>query len=113
MKIFKFKRKDGALEVVAVSSYAKKPVRAVAKCHPDDTFNETIGEKLAIARCNQKVADKRCKNAKRKVLEAMRVAAEAHTHYQKMVKYYADSFEALTNANNEIDAIMIEIENNI
>lgn len=50
-------------EIVAVSSFAKKPVRGVAKCDPRDEFDHKKGEALAIARCDYKIAEKRVKKA--------------------------------------------------
>ena len=44
--------------VVAVSSYAGKTVRGVAKCDPRDTFDIEKGKELAAARCNEKIAYK-------------------------------------------------------
>lgn len=64
-------------EVIAVTSFARRPVRAVAKCDPRDTFNVEFGKALAVARCDVKVADKRLAAAKKrldKANEAMIVA---------------------------------------
>ena len=46
-------------KVICVSSYAKKPVRGVAKCNPNDVFDEEKGRRLAQLRCDYKVAQKR------------------------------------------------------
>lgn len=54
-------------EVIAVSSFAKKPIKGVAKCSPHDTYDHCKGEALAIARCDVKVAEKRMKRANEKV----------------------------------------------
>lgn len=54
-------------EVIAVSSFAKKPVKGVAKCSPHDAYDHRKGEALAIARCDVKVAEKRMKRANEKV----------------------------------------------
>ena len=54
---------DKQKKVVAVSTYAGKIVRGVAKCDPRDEFSIETGKKLAAARCNLKVATKRAKRA--------------------------------------------------
>ena len=54
-------------EVIAVSTFAKRMVRGVAKCDPRDEFDHKKGEALAIARCDLKVAEKRMKRADEKV----------------------------------------------
>ena len=50
---------DNGSKVVAVSSYAGRPVRGVAKCDPRDSFDIEKGRALAEARCDVKVAQKR------------------------------------------------------
>lgn len=57
--------------IVAVSRYAGKTVRGIAKCHPNDEFNEKFGIDLAVARCNLKVAEKRMARANKRVMEAL------------------------------------------
>ena len=64
------KMREEGNKIIAVSSYAGRPVKGYAKCHPSDKFDETSGRALAKARCNQKVAYKRNKCAFRKLKEA-------------------------------------------
>ena len=54
--------------VVAVSSFAGHRVRATAKADPRDKFDLEKGKRLAAARCNLKVAEKRKKHAKKQKL---------------------------------------------
>lgn len=42
-------------EIIAVSTYAGKTVKGVAKCDPRDSFDKSKGEQLAIARCAAKL----------------------------------------------------------
>ena len=53
--------------VVAVSSYAGKTVRGVAKCDPRDTFDIEKGKELAAARCNEKIAEKKINESKKEI----------------------------------------------
>lgn len=62
---YKIYRHDN--EIVAVSTFAKRMVRGVAKCDPRDEFDHKKGEALAIARCDLKVAEKRLKRANQNV----------------------------------------------
>lgn len=65
---------DGKGKVIVVSHYAGKPVRGVAKCHKNDSYNEDVGITLATARCDAKIAAKRVKRAKEKLDEAKKRA---------------------------------------
>ena len=40
-------------KVIAISSFAKKPVRGIARCADSDTFNEEIGINIAKGRINR------------------------------------------------------------
>ena len=92
-------------EIIAVSTYAGKTVRGVAKLTPGDTFNEENGKKLAAARCNEKIAKKRFKRALKKVQEAQAAYIKEATWYNRMVDYYNDSVEAVEEAVAEVKAL--------
>ena len=51
-------RTDGttSLRIAAVSSFAGKPVKGYADCHPNDEFDREYGYALAAARCAEKIA---------------------------------------------------------
>lgn len=85
-------------EVIAISTYEGRPVRAVACCHPDDNFDEEVGKKLASLRCNVKVAKKRFARAKN-LFEIKKRALEWITReYEKAESYYNDAEDKLTEA---------------
>ena len=92
--------------VIAVSHYAKKTVRGVAICHPDDQFSLEIGKQIAAARCNEKVAEKRYIRAEQKCKEAEIKLAEAQEHYNKMKEYLNDSFIARNEAAQAYDTMI-------
>lgn len=50
-------------QVICISRYAKKQVKGVAKCSPEDSYDAEVGIKLAKLRCDLKVAEMRYKNA--------------------------------------------------
>lgn len=86
-------REDGTanIRIVAVSSFAGKPVKGYADLHPKDEFDIEYGKALAAARCAEKIAAKRCKRAYNKVDEAKVQVAAAMAHLEKMMKYEADA----------------------
>jgi hypothetical protein len=89
-------------QVIAVSSYAGRMVRAVAKCDPRDEFSIDTGKKLAAARCNFKVAAKRAKRAASKLKEAMAAVKTAEMHRHDMMEYSIDADKALLQAKAEL-----------
>ncbi len=86
---------DGENKVVAVATYAGKPVRGVAKCDPNDNFDLATGKELAAARCNAKIAKKRQANAFKQMSVAKAQLEQAQKQYHNMVNYYEDACEAL------------------
>ena len=96
-------------EVIAVSTFAGKTVRGVAKCNPADTFDLAKGQKLAEARCNAKVAEKRFKRAKRKCEETFKAYSEAVANHNRMVDYYEDALAAKELAEKEVAELMEQL----
>jgi hypothetical protein len=95
-------------EVIAMSTYAGKPVKGIAKCDPRDTFDEGLGMELAAARCNKKIAAKRLKRAQMKHKEAMKEYEKAKSFLDKMIVYEDDARSALTKAVNNEKALEAE-----
>ena len=69
-------------KVVAVSTYAGRTVRGVAKCDPKDTFDIEKGKQLAAARCQAKVSSQRLKRATKKLDEAVKAAEKELEEYK-------------------------------
>ena len=90
---YEHERADGtkSMRVVAVSSFAGKPVKGYADCHPHDEFDLDYGKALAAMRCAEKIAAKRCKRAYSKVDEAYEQAQAAIAHLFKMMEYEKDA----------------------
>ena len=85
---------DGKNKIVAVSTYAGKTVRGVAKCDPRDNFDMTKGEDLAMARCAEKIAAKRMRRAQNELAKAEHAATLAKRRVDKMKNYLNDSAAA-------------------
>lgn len=78
-------------KIIAVSTYAGKTVRGVAKCAEGDTFDLEKGKRLAALRCAEKIAFKRAERAMDKVVEAQKKVQVAQVYRNKMDVYYADA----------------------
>lgn len=96
-------------KVVAVSTYAHKPVRGVAKCNPDDTFSFEDGKMLAAARCHEKIAEKRLSRARRKFAEAQNDYMIAKDYYERMAEYLSDADKSLKEAHDNVENVLSKI----
>lgn len=107
---FNHLRADGttSLRIAAVSSFAGKPVKGYADCHPNDEFDRAYGYALAAARCAEKIAAKRCNRAYSKVDEAKALVNAAMTHLQKMMQYEADAEASYNLASYDLASILAE-----
>lgn len=85
-------------DVIAVSTYAGKTVKGVAKCDPRDEFDIQKGKDLAAARCAEKIANKRVARATKKVAEAEAQLIAAQKHFKRMNEYLSDSKEEAKDA---------------
>lgn len=73
--------------VIVVSTYAGKNIRGVAKCNPQDKFSQEIGEQIAQARCDLKIAEKRVKRAREKYDAAVAIFNRASAEVDKAAEY--------------------------
>lgn len=89
-------------EVIAVSSFAGRKVRGIAKCSPNDIFDFEKGKELAAARCAQKIAMKRLKRASQKYLDASLALTDAMNHMEHMKEYYMNAVDILDAATADL-----------
>ena len=101
----KYKIFTGLNKVIAISTYAGRVVRGVAKCAPGDTFDIEKGKNLAIARCAAKIAKKRLNRAYKKYDESIVTFEEAQAHREDMFRYVTDSSLALKAAEAEVSQL--------
>lgn len=103
----KYKFYQSGNKTIAVSSYAGRSVRGVATCNPQDEFSLEKGQKLAAARCAEKISRKRFKRAQKEYLQAAMKFTEAKGHFEKMEEYMYDAyyqyFEATQLTKNLLD----------
>ena len=92
-------------KIIALSTYAGRTVRGIAKCHPNDTFNEEFGKALAAARCNEKIAEKRYARARKKYFELLKEVDDFQVRAREAEQYYRDSYIAYHRAIKELGEI--------
>ena len=96
------KYSDNKGKIVVVSTYAGKTVRGVAKCNPNDNFDEAAGVELAKLRCDAKVADKRVKRARAKYDEAAAAFNKANAAFEKAIAYLSKAERDKVAADTEV-----------
>ena len=106
MPKYRYYKQDN--KIIAVSTYAGKTVRGIAKCSPEDTFDEDKGKEIAAARCNAKVAKKRLANATSKYYEAYEALKRAQKRFNEMSSYIEDAAKAKKEADHYVDYISKE-----
>ena len=79
--------KDSKGNIIAISYYRNHAVKGVAKCSPEDNYDEEYGKRLAEARCNVAVNKKRLKGAIDNLKEISEAANELRRKYNKASKY--------------------------
>ena len=101
-------KETNKIYTIAISTYAGKTVKGIAVCEPEDAFDEEYGKRLAAARCEEKVAQRRLRNAEAKHNEARARLADSGDYALKMGNYYADSRVALAEAATNLEKILSE-----
>lgn len=107
--IEKYKFYTNGNKVIAVSTYAGKTVRGVAKCDNRDEFDLEKGKKLAAARCALKIAKKRQFRAYRKHVEAVFNLDKAYEKVNEANSYLEDSDNALMEVHDYLRNILNEM----
>ena len=105
----KYKYYHSGNQVIAVSSFAGKTVKGVAKCDPHDTFSLEAGKKLAALKCNNKITAKRLKRASLRYVEAEKAVVEAQKHAERMKHYYHDAKAEHKEAADELFNLLMDM----
>ena len=93
------------VETIAFSTYAGKPVYGKAICRVEDSYNEQVGENLAVARCANKIARKRKARANKLLADAKRQLANAQKYLEDMTHYYNDACAEVEETQAELSNI--------
>ena len=99
-------KRNGKREIVAVSSYAGKTVKAKAVCNPDDNYNEEIGKEIARLRCAIKIDEKRAKRAKKEKDTLFKAEAELAKKLLKNSTYVTESIAQLEADKEELNKLI-------
>ena len=102
-----FETKDG--KVIAVSTYAGRTVKGVAKCDSRDVFSSEKGRELAAARCALKVARKRLMRAENKCVEAYRQSLAADKYLDDMSDYRNSAEAAFIASRDYLEELLEEM----
>lgn len=95
--------------VCAVSTYAGKTVKGYAKLSFGDKYDFEAGRKLAIARCNEKIAKKRLKRATSKVGEAQEILEDAVNYLNDMINYQSDAVNEVSEASVMVAKVLAKM----
>lgn len=93
-------------KVIALSHDAGKVVRGVAKCSPNDEFNVEFGKKLAAARCNLKVAQRREARAVKKFNACREALYAAERRDTAAVVALSEAFEGTDAAIDMVNELL-------
>lgn len=98
---------DGSVSqvIIALSTYAGKIVKGVAKCRAGDDYNLEDGKRLAAARCDFKVCNKRLNRARKKKTEIMQQLEKLNKAIEDANSYYEDALNATVEALNNVKNI--------
>lgn len=110
-KVYEHKNEDETKSsvVVAISTYAGKIVKGVAKCIASDPFDLETGKKLAAARCDYKVCLKRMIRAKNRRSEVALELEKLTKEYTDMTNYFDDALDECTQSFTRLKAIEKEL----
>lgn len=100
-------------KVIAISTYACKTVKGVAKCDPVDNFDLEKGKKLAAARCNEKVAKLRLKRATKMFRDTYSIYCDWSYRANMMNLYQLDAEKMYQEAKNALDNVQKEMANEV
>lgn len=107
--MYQYKYYNSDTTVVALSTFAGRTVRGVAKLDPEDTFSLDTGKKIATARCSVKIATKRLKRAEKRLAEVQAARRAAEKLVEDMTHYYNDSVVNLAAQEAELKQILDSI----
>ena len=104
--MYNYKYIENGNKIIALSTFAGKAVRGIAKCNPADTFNSETGRDLATARCANKIARKRVKRAEQKLHLATIELEKAQAFYSQMKQYHANALAELHETEDAVENFM-------
>lgn len=102
--------KDGKGNIIVVTVYGGKSIKGVAKCMDGDEYDEAFGERLATARCKQKLYTAKLRVAKMKEEAYMEMREHLIRRVDKLIKsamgYRNDCEEKLRQLEAELHGML-------
>lgn len=103
---YAFYERNGVKYIAAISSYKKRTVKGIAKCHPEDVYDEDFGKKLAEARCSKKINHLRSKNIYKEYAKTFKNLIDMRVQLDKLKKIYYQSLDRENNADEEVESLI-------
>ena len=85
---------DNNGKTVAVTSYARKRIRAVAKCSPEDEYNEKVGEKVAQDKLMEKFWDTKLRRLNEIIFSYDELISELRQRQHKVEQAFDDTLDS-------------------
>ena len=104
----KYKFYQQGNNVIAVGRYKGKTVRGIAKCAVEegDVFDFQKGKELAAARCSEKIAKKKVRDALRTLREAADVLEEATRYLVNKARALKQKEAMLDHCSNWVESLL-------
>ena len=103
---YAFYERNGVKYIAAISSYKKRTVKGIAKCNPEDVYDEEFGKRLAEARCSKKINHLRSKDIYKEYAKTLENLIDMRVQLNKLDKIYSHSLDREANADNEIESLI-------
>lgn len=103
---YRIETADNDRTVIAESSFAGKPVKGIAKCDPKDTPDLEKGIKLAILRCDEKIAIKKMARGAQKLRDAEVQFEDSRKNLDDMQDYFNAAEKKLIDTSKELEDYM-------
>lgn len=97
-------------KTIAIAHCHGKVVRGVAVCSEKDEFNPEIGEEIAIARCNFKIAKMKRNYFRDKSYEYIELINKLERCMSKIDEKYDEAYDNFIDADNYLISVLKKYE---
>ena len=102
---------EGVREIIAIAHYNGKTYKGHARCHPDDSFDPTIGEEIASRRCDLAIRRARLRDRDKAYDKALSDLHNAELLADIIEKKFADAENDLVEAQIQYENYLDWLEN--
>lgn len=103
---YAFYERNGVKYIAAISSYKKRTVKGIAKCNPEDVYDEEFGKRLAEARCSKKINHLRSKDICKEYAKTLKNLVDIRVQLSKLIEIYSRSLDREIIADKEIESLI-------